>query len=164
MKDEDYFFVHKVCGLNTRQLTKIELAVLLDRWDVGIVQKNLKQIPEATDKQLNACKRQGLLLALKAQLAKESTDKFSEGIKALVYYNRGIYLVRTYALVGQEYFKLEVTKVACGARKYLSKRAVLGLKRLLLTLIKGHDRDLFSLHLHKDDYTPLNQFLDKLGQ
>ncbi|MBU0766940.1 hypothetical protein KKF55_04125 [Patescibacteria group bacterium] len=155
-------FIDKTVGTSDdpeeNSLTKEELAVLLELKALRGFNKNLEKINESrvSTKELLAMTQSAKVLHLISQLSNQSTDKKTEMQRGIYKYNNGMYLARSYKLVGNNYFKLEITKALIGKATSMDRRATaLGSMKLMKVLLNGIEEFVLPYWLHNKDFTPL---------
>ncbi len=150
--------VHVADDDDENSLTKEELAVLLELKVWGRLQRNLSRLEEkrVSPKEFLAMTQSARALHLVSQLGNQSTDKKTEIFSQIQKYNNGMYLVRGYKLVGNNYYKLEITKALIGKATSMDRRATaLGSMRLMKVLLNGVEESVLPHWLHNKDSTPL---------
>ncbi len=148
----DRFFVH------AHSAKKLEVAGLLPNWTMESV---LMRISALSVKELEDIppQQKRLLLPALVLLKKPSCDKYSEGRKVLVVYNNGYYLIRIYRFVGQEFYKLEVTKFVNSQQTHLVKsKTITGCLKLMKNLVQDVEDEVLPSHLHQGYFFSLDEF------
>jgi hypothetical protein len=162
----DHAFVHATAYDDGGRPTKLEVAALIHRNALPTVYANmdaLDSIPlSAIYANPNRYRAQHLLLLEQ----KPSCDRYTEGTKKFLEYpsrSRGCYLTRPYMTVGEDYFKLEVTKALLGQRDYLYPRqTVEGSLKLLSRLCRDVEASLLPHWMHGDDFQTIDEFYKNL--
>lgn len=162
----DHAFIHAVAYDNDGRPTKIEAAVLLHRAAFPTVQMNMNALKAIPLSEIYANPKHYRAQHLLLLHQKHSCDRYTEAEKKFLEYPRnsgGSYLTRPYMTVGEDHFKLEVTKALLGERDYLNPRqTVEGSLKLLSRLCRGVEESLLPAWMHGDDFMTVEEFYKNL--
>lgn len=162
----DHAFIHATAYDNRGRPTKFEVAALLYKAALPTVRTNMNALESVPLSEIYANPKHYRAQHLLLLHQKHSCDRYTEGTKKFLEYPRtsgGIYLVRPYMTVGEDHFKLEVTKALLGERDHLNPRQTIeGSLKLLSRLCRGTEESLLPAWMHGDDFMTVEEFYKSL--